>query len=153
MPAKAPCAEVTEAVETQVKVVRVAKLMSELATVAKAPARPKPDDEKRAKPDDDKFDEAAWMNASAKPEWQTQALNVVRGALRNISEQKKAQARPRQDPAMASECLQAGSTKKAAEEPRAPGTGYPRKPCESAGRVVRQGGAVEKSGNEKADKA
>ncbi|MEA2988756.1 MAG: hypothetical protein QOG83_1467, partial [Alphaproteobacteria bacterium] len=44
MPAKAPCAEVAEAVETQVKVVRVAKLISELAAAAKAPPRGKPDD-------------------------------------------------------------------------------------------------------------
>ena len=62
MPAKAPCVEVAEEVAAQAKVVRVAKLMSELAAAAKAPPRDSPND--------DKFDEAAWTIASAKPEWQ-----------------------------------------------------------------------------------
>jgi hypothetical protein len=145
MPAKAPCTEVTEAVETQVKVVRVAKLMSELATVAKAPARPKPDDEKRAKPDDDKFDEAAWMNASAKPEWKAQALNVVRGALRNISEQKARDAK------IAGEYASKLSTKIATKTARAwnrISEETMRKAAESFAKA-----GIEKSGNEKADKA
>ena len=80
MPAKAPCVEVAEAVEAQGKVVRVARLISELAAAAKTPSRDSPNDEK--------FDEAAWKIASAKPEWQMHALHVVRGALQNISEQK-----------------------------------------------------------------
>jgi len=86
MPAKAPCVEVAQAVEAQSKIVRVAKLMAELAAVAKAPPR--------GTPNDDKFDEAAWQSASAKPEWQAHALNVVRGVLKNISEQKSARRRP-----------------------------------------------------------
>jgi hypothetical protein len=84
MPAKAPCAEVAEAVEAQGKIVRVVRLMSELAAATKVPPRDDPKDEK--------FDEVAWTNATAKPEWQVHALNVVRGALRNISEQKAREA-------------------------------------------------------------
>ena len=84
MPAKAPCVEVAEAVEAQGKVVRVARLISELAAAAKTPSRDNPNDEK--------FDEAAWKIASAKPEWQMHALRVVRGALQNISEQKAREA-------------------------------------------------------------
>jgi hypothetical protein len=84
MPAKAPCVEVAEAVQSQVKVVHVAKLISELAAAAMAAPR--------ANPDEDKFDEAAWTNVSAKPEWRAYALDVVRGALRNIAEQKTREA-------------------------------------------------------------
>jgi hypothetical protein len=84
MPAKAPCVEVVEAVAAQGKVVRVAKLMSELAAGIKVPPRDAPND--------DKFDEAAWKIASAKPEWQRHALNVVQGALENIREQKTREA-------------------------------------------------------------
>jgi hypothetical protein len=84
MPAKAPCAEVAEAVEAQGKIVRVNKLMSELAAATKVPPRDDPKDEK--------FDEMAWTNATEKPEWRLHALNVVRGALRNISEKKAREA-------------------------------------------------------------
>ena len=59
MPAKAPCAEVAEAVAAQGKIVRVAKLMAELAAADQAAA---------ARQADDKFDEAAWKVASARPE-------------------------------------------------------------------------------------
>ena len=45
-----------------------------------------------ADPNEQKFDEAAWQIASAKPGWQTHALNVVRGALENIREQKAREA-------------------------------------------------------------
>lgn len=88
MPAKAPCVEVAAAVEAQGKIVRVFRLMAELATATKAPPRDNPND--------DQFDEAAWQIASAKPEWQTHALNVVRAVLKNIREQKtrEAQAGP-----------------------------------------------------------
>ena len=85
MPAKAPCAEVAEAVKTQGKIVRVSKLMSELATATRALPRDNPNEEK--------FDEAAWQIASAKPGWQKHALNVVRGALKNIREQQTREAR------------------------------------------------------------
>ena len=84
MPAKAPCAEVAEAVEAQGKIVRVSKLMSELAAATRAPPR--------ADPNEEKFDEAAWQIASAKPGWQKHALNVVRDALKNIREQKAREA-------------------------------------------------------------
>jgi hypothetical protein len=87
MPAKAPCAEVVAAVEAQRKVVRVFKLMSELAAAVKTPPR---DNSK-----DDKFDEAGRAIASTKPKWQTYALNVVRGVLRNIREQNARQASAR----------------------------------------------------------
>jgi hypothetical protein len=80
MPAKAPCVEVAEAVEAQGKIVRVVRLMAELVAATRAPPR--------ADPNEEKFDEAAWQIASAKPEWQKHALNVVRGALKNIREQK-----------------------------------------------------------------
>jgi hypothetical protein len=43
MPAKAPCDEVTEAVATQTRVVRVARLMIELATAAAPPPAPEAD--------------------------------------------------------------------------------------------------------------
>ena len=88
MPAKAPCVEVAEAVEAQGRIVRVVRLMAELATATRVPPRDTPNN--------DKFDEAAWQIASAKPAWQTHALNAVRGVLKNIREQKarEAQARP-----------------------------------------------------------
>ena len=54
MPAKAPCAQVAEAVEAQGQIVRVARLMSELAAATAPPPRDNPDD--------DKFDEAAWTD-------------------------------------------------------------------------------------------
>ena len=96
MPAKAPCAEVAEAVETQAKVVRVFKLMSELNSAAKAPPRV---ETPRDNPNDDGFDESAWKIASAKPEWQAHVLKVVRGALENISDDKarKALAKNKKD--------------------------------------------------------
>jgi soluble lytic murein transglycosylase-like protein len=84
MPAKAPCAEVAEEVAAQGKIVRVSKLMSELAAATKAP--------RRDNPNEPKFDEAAWTIASTKPEWRLYALNVVRGALKNISEQRAREA-------------------------------------------------------------
>jgi hypothetical protein len=85
MPAKAPCAEVAEEVKAQGKIVRVSKLMSELAAATRAPP---PTD-----PKEQNFDEAAWQIASKKPGWQKYALNVVRGALKNIREQKTREAR------------------------------------------------------------
>jgi hypothetical protein len=48
MPAKAPCAEVAEAVQLQAEVVRVAKQMAELAKAAELPAPDKPAAEKPA---------------------------------------------------------------------------------------------------------
>ena len=110
MPAKAPCAEVAEEVEAQAKIVRVAKLMSELAAATKAPPRDNPTD--------DKFDEAAWQIASAKPEWQTHALNVVRGALKNISEQKAREALAKR----------LDRAKVVGARPRVPGAGSPTGP-------------------------
>jgi hypothetical protein len=85
MPAKAPCAQVAEAVEAQGKIVRVARLMSELAAAA-APPPP------RDNPADDKFDEAAWKVATAKPGWQERALEIVRGAVKNIHVQAAREA-------------------------------------------------------------
>jgi len=87
MPAKAPCVEVAEEVKAQGRIVRVSKLMSELAAATRAP----PPDTLN----DDKFDEAAWQIASAKPEWQPHALNVVRAVLKNIRDQKTREAQAR----------------------------------------------------------
>jgi hypothetical protein len=80
MPAKAPCVQVAEAVEAQGKVVRVARLMSELAAVTAPPPRDNPAA--------DKFDEAAWKVATAKPDWQAHALDIARGAVKNIRAQE-----------------------------------------------------------------
>ncbi len=79
MPAKAPCAQVAEEVQAQGRIVRVARLMSEL-TAATAPPP-------RDNPADDKFDEAAWKIATARPDWQAHALDIVRGAVKNIRAQ------------------------------------------------------------------
>ncbi len=108
MPAKAPCVEVAEAVAAQGKIVRVVKLMAELAAATKAPPRDTPND--------DQFDEAAWQIASAKPEWQPHALNVVRAVLKNIGEQKTREARPARARARSRPRL------------RAPGAGLPAGP-------------------------
>ena len=105
MPAKAPCAEVAQAVEAQAKVVRAFKLMSELAAATKAPPRDNPND---------KFDEAGWTIASAKPEWQKHALSVVRGALQDISEHKAREASAKA--AQAWSRIADRTMKKAAEE-------------------------------------
>ena len=85
MPAKAPCVEVAEEVAAQTKIVRVANLMSDLAA-ATAPPPP------RVVPNDEKFDEAAWTIATAKPEWRMRALTIVRGALKSINEQRVREA-------------------------------------------------------------
>jgi hypothetical protein len=85
MPAKAPCAEVAEEVAEQGKIVHVARLISELAAATKPPPPP-------ANPAEPKFDEAAWTVATAKAGWKLHALNVIRGALKNISEQKTREA-------------------------------------------------------------
>lgn len=90
MPAKAPCAEVAEAVQRQGKIVRVAKVMLELADATKPPPPPPP--LPREKPNEYKFDEAAWKIATAKPEWQEHARNVVRGVLKNIRVQQAREA-------------------------------------------------------------
>ncbi len=82
LPAKAPCVEVAEDVAVQAKLVRIAKMMAEIAAAAKAP---------RTKPDDGKSNEAEDKVAGAK-EWRTHALNVVRGVLKNIKEQKVREA-------------------------------------------------------------
>ena len=87
LPAKAPCVEVAEDVAAQAKVVRVAKMVAELAATAQASARPE-----SVNPDADKFDEAEWKVASARPEWGAHALNVVRGVLKNIREQEAREA-------------------------------------------------------------
>jgi hypothetical protein len=78
MPAKAPCEEVTEAVEMQTRVVRVARLMIELASAAAPPPAPEADKpgDGEAKVADAKADEitraadrrqAPDKNASSKP--------------------------------------------------------------------------------------
>ena len=83
MPAKAPCVEVAEEVAAQTKIVRIANLVSELAAATVPP---------RANPNDEKFDEAAWTIASAKPEWRTRALTIVRAAIKSINEQRVREA-------------------------------------------------------------
>ena len=82
--------------------------MSELAAATRAPPRDTPND--------DKFDEAAWQIASAKPEWQPHALNVVRAVLKNIREQKAREAQAR------------ATTKVSAKMAREPGAGLPTGP-------------------------
>ena len=84
MPAKAPCVEVAEEVAAQTKIVRIANLVSELAAATVPPPR--------ANPNDEKFDEAAWTIASAKPEWRTRALTIVRAAMKSINEQRVREA-------------------------------------------------------------
>ena len=89
MPAKAPCVEVAEEVAAQTKIVRVANLISELAAAtAPPPPRVASNDEKN----NEKFDEAAWMIAIAKPSWRAQALTIVRATLKTIGEQKVREA-------------------------------------------------------------
>jgi hypothetical protein len=84
MPARAPCVEVAEAVQEQGNIVRIAKLVSELATATRPPPRDNPNDKN--------FDESAWTIATAKPEWQQFAMSVAQGALRNIKEQTRLEA-------------------------------------------------------------
>jgi hypothetical protein len=87
MPARAPCAEVAAAVEVQTKVVRVARLMSDLAAATRPPPPPEPDN--------DTFDEQAWKVATAKPGWHAHALAVARGVVKNIREESRREARER----------------------------------------------------------
>jgi hypothetical protein len=129
MPAKAPCAEVVEAVAAQGKIVRVAKLISEVAAATRPPPRDNPNDEK--------FDEAAWTIATKKPEWRAHALNVVRGALRNISEQKTREASAKNAAKVSDKTARAWNKiadrtmKKAAEEFAKAPVEKPEKPAES----------------------
>ena len=75
MPAKAPCAEVAEAVAEQTRVVRAARLTADLAAAAQRHDAP------GAAP----FDEKAWQVATAKPEWHSNATAVVRGVLARLA--------------------------------------------------------------------
>ena len=80
MPAKAPCVEVAEEVEAQGKIVRVVKLMSELAAATRAP--PRRHSERRQVRRSGVADREREARVAA------HALNVVRGVLKNIREQK-----------------------------------------------------------------
>ena len=81
MPAKAPCVEVAEAVKAQAEVVRVSKLMVELARPRQPPAR---DDRDGAKPGD-----TASKVAHAMPDRKTRAAaRMAKAALAEAREQK-----------------------------------------------------------------
>ena len=58
--------------------------MSELAAATAPPPR--------GNPADDKFDEAAWTIATASPGWREHALDIVRGAVKNIRAQAAREA-------------------------------------------------------------
>ena len=97
MPAKAPCVEVAEAVKAQAEVVRVSKLMVELAQAATAPARDNRDVSKpgdaaskvaHAKPGDTDS-----QVANAKPDRKTRAAaRMVKAALAGARKQESRRA-------------------------------------------------------------
>ena len=77
MPAKAPCVEVAEAVEAQAKVVRMSRLIAELAAQA-SQTRDKKD---AVKPDEQVAD-------VADRGWRARATAMVRGVLKRLEEQR-----------------------------------------------------------------
>ena len=82
MPAKAPCAEVVEAVQSQVKTVSMARLISELATTAS---------QTRDKPEPATAPIALASEASERG-WRARATAMVRSVLKRL-EERQAQAK------------------------------------------------------------
>jgi hypothetical protein len=80
MPAKAPCTEVVEAVQAQVKTVRMARLISELATTAS---------QMRDKPEPDTAPIALASEASERG-WRARATAMVRNVLKRLEERQTA---------------------------------------------------------------
>jgi hypothetical protein len=106
MPAKAPCVEVAEAVEAQVKAVRMARLVAELAATA-IQVRDKKD---AVKPDEqvpDVVDRG----------WRTRATAMVRDVLKRLEEQQVAARIAARNEARAARAIAANAMAKAAARP------------------------------------
>src|SRR5262249_55073193 len=84
MPAKAPCVEVTKAVEAHAKTVRMARLIAELAaTTSQMRDKDKKDEEKNA-------DAAGVAADTTERGWIVRATIVVRNVLKRLAEREAA---------------------------------------------------------------
>src|SRR4029077_17039555 len=80
---RAPCYEAADEIAAQAKLVKVSKLVKELASAAKSSPPPS------AKPDADAFDAAAWKAATGESGWERRTLAGVREGLRNLKNKDK----------------------------------------------------------------